>query len=152
MRPVTTFASGSGVAQPVLALVSATAIDLDALRAHATTPHHGAVVVFEGIVRDHDHGRAVTELEYQAHPDAAAFLARTCADIAAEHPETRIAAVHRHGVLAVGDVAFAVAVGTAHRGPAFEVCALVVDRVKAELPIWKKQTFDDGTHEWVNFA
>lgn len=127
-------------------------ISLQSLRAFVTSPRHGAVVVFEGIVRDHDHGRHVTALEYQAHPDALAFLDATCSAIASEFPDARIACAHRHGALGIGDLAFAVAVGAAHRGRAFEVCALVVDRVKAELPIWKKQTFDDGTHEWVNFA
>ena len=135
-----------------LASVTAAPIELDALRAHAADAHHGAVVCFEGVVRDHDHGRVVTELEYQAHPEAQQFLEDTCAAIASENSDVVIAAAHRHGVLAIGDLAFAVAVGAAHRGRAFDVCALVVDRVKAELPIWKKQTFDDGTHEWVNFA
>ena len=137
---------------PTFALVTAEPIDLDVLRAEVATSAYGAIVVFEGVVRDHDHDRGVTELEYQAHPDAQAFLEQTCAAIANERPDVRIAAVHRYGVLAVGDLAFAAAVGSAHRARAFEVCALVVDRVKAELPIWKKQTFDDGTHEWVNFA
>lgn len=134
------------------ASVTSAPIALDELRAHASAAAFGAVVCFEGVVRDHDHGRAVIELEYQAHPEAQAFLERTCAAIAAEYPDVTIAAAHRHGVLAIGDLAFAVAVGAAHRGEAFAVCSLVVDRVKAELPIWKRQTFDDGTHEWVNFA
>lgn len=138
--------------QHVFAAVSSSPIDLTVLRGHVASPRHGAVVVFEGVVRDHDHGRVVSELEYQAHPDAQAFLESTCSAIAAEHPGARIAAEHRQGVLSIGDLAFAVAVGAAHRGLAFEVCELVVERVKAELPIWKRQTFDDGTHEWVNFA
>lgn len=127
-------------------------IDVDAMRSDVGSPQHGAVVVFEGVVRDHDHGRTVTALEYEVHPEAQRYLEATCADIAASCPDVLLSVVHRYGALAVGDVAFAAAVSAAHRGRAFEVCALVVDRVKAELPIWKRQQFDDGTHEWVNFA
>ena len=137
---------------PPFALVTAEPIDLDLLRAEVATSAYGAIVVFEGVVRDHDHNRTVTELEYQAHPEAQAFLEQTCTAMSNEHADVRIAAAHRHGVLGIGELAFAVVVGSAHRARAFEVCALVVDRVKVELPIWKKQTFDDGTHEWVNFA
>ncbi len=137
---------------PPFALMTAEPIDLDVLRAEVALPAFGAIVVFEGVVRENDHDRSVTALEYQAHPDAQAFLERTCVAISIEYPDVRIAAAHRHGVLAVGDLAFAAVVGSAHRARAFDVCTLVVDRVKAELPIWKKQTFDDGTHEWVNFA
>lgn len=146
------FATGHCSGQHVFAAVSSFPIDLTVLRGHVASPQHGAVVVFEGVVRDHDHGRVVSELEYQAHPDAQAFLESTCTAIADEHPGACIATAHRQGMLSVGDLAFGVAVGAAHRGLAFEVCELVVERVKAELPIWKKQTFDDGTHEWVNFA
>lgn len=138
--------------QPVLAIISADAIDLRALREHVADDRHGAVVLFEGVVRNHDEGRVVEALEYQVHPDAQHFLDETLQAIAAERPDVRLAAVHRHGPLVIGDIAFAAAVGAAHRGAAFEVCALVVDRVKAELPIWKKQVFDDGSHAWVNFA
>lgn len=144
--------AGPALPQPVLSLVTPERIDTDALRSHVAHVRHGAVVLFEGIVRNHDDGRAIGALEYQVHPEAQYFLDETLQAIAAEHPEVRLAAVHRFGPLAIGDVAFAVAVGAAHRAAAFMVCALVVDRVKAELPIWKKQVFDDGTHEWVNFA
>ena len=138
--------------QPVLSIITAEEIDLQALRAHVSDHRHGAVVLFEGVVRNHDDGRAVEALEYQVHPDAQRFLDETLHAIAAERPDVRLAAAHRHGPLVIGDIAFAAAVGAAHRGAAFEVCALVVDRVKAELPIWKKQVFDDGSHAWVNFA
>lgn len=125
---------------------------MDALRDAVTSPQHGAVVTFEGVVRDHDGGRAVTALEYQVHPDAQKFLEAICSDVATAHPDVRLASAHRHGVLAIGETAFVAVVSAAHRGRAFEVCSLLVDRVKAELPIWKRQEFDDGSHEWVNFA
>ena len=136
----------------LLASVTADPIATGVLRDAVAASTHGAVVVFEGIVRDHDHGRTVTGLEYQAHPEAERFLSATCTAVLAEHPGVRIATAHRHGALQIGDVAFVVAVGAPHRGDAFLVCSLLVDRVKAELPIWKRQQFADGTHEWVNFA
>ena len=133
-------------------LVTDAPIDVTALRAAVAAPEHGAIVVFEGVVRDHDRGRAVRALEYQVHPGAQEALERICASVAAEAPGVRLAAVHRYGPLAIGEVAFAAVVSSAHRERAFAVCALLVDRVKAELPIWKRQEFDDGSHEWVNFA
>lgn len=135
-----------------LAIVTADVIDLDALRRHAAGDQHGAIAEFHGVVRNHDHGKPVTELEYQIHPDAAAAMAQILERIAVAHPEVVIAAAHRYGELRIGDVAFAVAVGSAHRGPAFDALRTVVEDVKAELPIWKRQTFADGSHEWVNFA
>ncbi|GAA3437967.1 molybdenum cofactor biosynthesis protein MoaE [Kutzneria kofuensis] len=111
----------------------------------------GAVVTFEGVVRDHDHGRDVTELEYSGHPSAKDVIAEVAASVAARHPDVRALAVsHRLGHLAIGDVALACAVSAAHRREAFVVCAELVDEVKAKLPIWKRQVFTDGTDEWVN--
>ncbi|MFB9428143.1 molybdenum cofactor biosynthesis protein MoaE [Streptoalloteichus tenebrarius] len=111
----------------------------------------GAVVTFGGVVRDHDHGRGVRELEYTGHPSASGIVAEVAADVAARHPGLRAAAVsHRIGVLAIGDVALAVAVAAEHRAEAFRACAELVDEVKARLPVWKRQVFDDGTEEWVN--
>ena len=111
----------------------------------------GAVVTFEGVVRDHDHGRGVTELEYSGHPSAMDVIAEVAAEVAARHPEVQALAVsHRLGHLAIGDVALACAVSAAHRREAFVVCAELVDEVKAKLPVWKRQVFVDGTDEWVN--
>lgn len=109
----------------------------------------GAVVTFEGVVRDHDGGRGVTELDYTAHPSAAEVIAAVCADICAAHEDVRIAAVHRTGRLRVGDTAIVCAVSSAHRAAAFAACAALVDELKARLPIWKEQHFTDGTTEWV---
>lgn len=109
----------------------------------------GATVGFAGIVRDHDHGRAVADLEYVGHPSAESFLRKAVAAVAAEYPSCAITAAHRVGRLAIGEVALVVAVGAAHRGEAFACCAAAVDRIKAEVPVWKRQTFRDGTSEWV---
>lgn len=110
----------------------------------------GAVVSFAGVVRDHDHGRSVARLEYEAHPSAEAVLSEVAAAISSD-PEVRAVAVsHRIGALEIGEVALAAAVATAHRAEAFAACARLVDEVKAKLPVWKHQVFTDGTDEWVN--
>ena len=113
----------------------------------------GAVVGFAGVVRDHDGGKHVLRLEYSAHPLAAQTMADVLAEIAAEAVGVRaIAASHRIGPLAIGDAALVAAVAADHRRAAFETCALLVDRVKELLPVWKHQFFGDGTDEWVNSA
>ena len=113
----------------------------------------GAVVSFAGVVRDHDDGRGVTSLDYSAHPTATALVAEVAADVAARASGVRAVAVsHRVGPLAIGDVALACAVSADHRAEAFATCALLVDEVKHRIPVWKRQTFADGTEEWVGCA
>lgn len=109
----------------------------------------GAVVSFSGVVRDHDGGRSVTELEYVGHPTAPDLIAEIAAEFAARPDVQSVAISHRVGLLGIGDVALACAVSAAHRGQAFTVCAELVDEVKARLPIWKRQVFADGEEEWV---
>ena len=109
----------------------------------------GAVVSFAGVVRDHDGGRSVTELEYVGHPTAQDTLAVIAAEFAARPGLTAVAVSHRLGMLGIGDVALACAVSAAHRGEAFTACAELVDEVKRRLPIWKRQVFTDGAEEWV---
>ncbi|AHH93927.1 molybdenum cofactor biosynthesis protein MoaE [Kutzneria viridogrisea] len=121
---------------------------------HAELVSHraaGAVVSFAGVVRDHDHGRSVDELEYSGHPTAGSIIAEVAASVAARHPGVRAVAVsHRIGQLAIGDAALACAVSAAHRKEAFLACADLVDEVKLRLPVWKRQQFSDGSEEWVN--
>jgi molybdopterin synthase catalytic subunit len=113
----------------------------------------GAVVGFSGVVRNHDGGRDVVRLEYSAHPLAEQTLFEALAEVAAQATGVRaIAASHRVGTLSIGDAALVAAVAADHRGAAFEACALLVDTVKARLPVWKHQFFADGTDEWVNSA
>jgi molybdopterin synthase catalytic subunit len=109
----------------------------------------GGVVSFTGLVRAADGGREVTALEYTAHPDAAAALHQVAAAVAADLPVVALAAVHRTGLLEVGDVAVVVAASAAHRGEAFEAARRLIDDLKASVPIWKRQVFADGTQEWV---
>jgi len=123
-------------------------IDRDALETFVLATTDGALVVFEGVIRDHDHGAAVTALDYSAHPDAETFLATVCRDVAATSG-LFVAAAHRVGSLVVGDVALVAAVAAPHRAEAFAACALLIDRIKAEVPIWKRQHLADGATEWV---
>lgn len=137
----------------VRAALSEEAIDLtehEALVAHRAA---GAVVGFAGVVRDHDGGQSVTRLEYSAHPTAQQTLTELAADIARDSAGVRAIAVsHRVGVLEIGDAALVAAVAADHRAAAFQTCALLVERVKALLPVWKHQFFADGSDEWVNSA
>jgi molybdenum cofactor synthesis domain-containing protein len=111
----------------------------------------GAVVSFSGVVRDHDGGREVQALEYSSHPSAEDVITRVARQVAAAHPEVLAVAVsHRVGPLVIGDSALACAVSAAHRGVAFAACAALVDEIKLQLPIWKRQDFADGSQEWVN--
>ncbi|MET4048531.1 molybdenum cofactor biosynthesis protein MoaE [Rhodococcus sp. 1163] len=131
-----------------LAEISKNRIDIDIVEAAVSGPEHGAVVLFSGVVRNHDGGQAVSALEYQAHPDAEKFLRACCAEVAAESG-LPVAAVHRVGDLVVGDIALVAAVASPHRAEAFATCATLVERIKSEVPIWKRQHFATGTSEWV---
>jgi molybdopterin synthase catalytic subunit len=130
--------------------ISATALDEAAHERAVSHPAAGAVVVFRGVVRDHDGGRGVTVLEYEAHPTAPEVLREVAGEVAADPDVIELAVSHRVGRLAVGDVALVAAVATAHRAQAFALCARLVDEVKSRLPVWKHQIFADGTDEWVN--
>ncbi len=118
---------------------------LDAVR----HPACGGVALFVGLVRDHDHGDSVTSLEYSAHPTALETMERVCAEVLGRSEAVRVAAVHRVGSLAVGDLAVVVAAAAPHRGQAFTAARDVIDTLKAQTPIWKHQHLGDGSTEWV---
>lgn len=109
----------------------------------------GGVVSFTGVVRRSDGGRDVTELEYEAHPGAEQALRTVAERVVAEVDVIAVAAVHRTGLLSVGDVAVVVAASAAHRGEAFEGARRLIDDLKREVPVWKRQVFVDGEQEWV---
>ena len=134
----------------VMAVLTTSALDVAAHEAAVTHPAAGAVVSFAGVVRDHDGGRSVARLVYEAHPSAESVLAEVAAEIAKDPTVHAVAVSHRVGELAVGEVAIAAAVSTAHRAEAFALCLRLVDEVKSRLPVWKHQLFADGTDEWVN--
>ena len=127
-------------------------LSVDEIQAAAADPAAGAVVVFTGAVRDHDHGQAVTALSYSAHPSAAAELQRVAEKIAASHAIVSLAVAHRTGDLQLGDFAVVAAVGAAHRDVAFIACHALIDELKATVPIWKHQFFANGSSEWVEGA
>jgi molybdopterin synthase catalytic subunit len=112
----------------------------------------GGVVVFTGLVRSSDAGKAVQALEYVAHPDADEALRSVAEAVARDLPVTALAALHRTGVLHVGDVAVVVAAAAPHRAEAFEAARRLIDDLKATVPIWKRQVFTDGAQEWVGSA
>jgi molybdopterin synthase catalytic subunit len=127
-----------------------TELSVDEVRAAVAGPGAGGIALFAGAVRDTDHDQGVTGLSYSAHPSAEAELRRVAELIADKFPSVLgIAAVHRVGDLAVGDLAVVAAVACAHRGAAFDACRELVDVLKASVPIWKHQRFTDGTSEWV---
>ncbi len=132
-----------------IAAISAEPLDLDAHLAAVDDPAMGAEVTFVGRVRDHDPDAATTvvALEYTGHPDAEPTL-RRIAETAAESTGAIVAVSHRIGRLAVGDAAVVIAVSAAHRGEAFEVCRAVIEAIKVELPVWKRQVEADGTTAW----
>lgn len=115
-------------------------------------PAAGGIALFTGVVRDHDEGRGVTRLAYSAHPSAGAELRRVAEKVAAGFDVHALAAVHRTGKLDVGEIAVVVAVACTHRGEAFDACRVLIDELKATVPIWKHQEFGDGGSEWVNSA
>jgi len=138
------------MAEPaVFALVTTEPLDRAAIEAFVASRQDGAVVTFEGVIRDHDHGASVTALDYEAHPEAERFLRETCVEVARE-TGLRVGAAHRVGALRIGDVALVATVAAPHRAEAFVACALLVDRIKERTPIWKRQHLDGGTTEWVN--
>ncbi len=109
----------------------------------------GGTALFVGTVRNHDGGADVDTLGYSRHPTAEAELRRVAEKVVADHPVRALAAVHRVGDLAVGDLAVVVAVSCPHRAEAFAACRKLIDDLKHEVPIWKHQRFSDGTEEWV---
>ncbi len=127
-------------------------LSVDEVRAAVADAAAGGIALFLGAVRDHDHGRGVMRLSYSAHPSAEAELRRVAEKVAASYSVLALAAVHRVGELAVGDLAVVVAVACAHRGEAFDACRALIDDLKHSVPIWKQQWFSDGDSEWVNGA
>lgn len=126
-----------------------TPLSVDEVLAAVADPAAGGTAVFLGTVRDEDHGRGVTRLSYSAHPSAEEELRRVAEKVAADFPVRKVAALHRVGELAIGDVAVVVAVSCPHRAEAFAACRRLIDDLKATVPIWKHQLFTDGDAEWV---
>lgn len=113
----------------------------------------GAVVTFTGVVRRHSRGAVVARLEYEAYVEMAErCLARIGADVMAAHPGSRVAIVHRVGALASGETSVVIAAASPHRAEAFDACRAVIERLKTDVPIWKKELAADGTAIWVGIG
>lgn len=126
-------------------------IDYHALTEQVRRNDCGAVVVFLGTVRDLTGERVTVALDYEAYPAMAEKkMAEIEADTRQRWPVGDIVMEHRLGRLAVGEISVAVAVSCPHRGDAFDACRHAIDRLKELVPIWKKETWADGTTEWVH--
>ena len=130
--------------------ISSNPLDLPALRAKVLDPSCGAITSYEGLVRNHNEGRVVTSLEYDAHPVLADKEGqRIMLEALDSFDITRAVACHRIGHLAIGDLAVAVFVASAHRQAAFDAGRFLIDAIKARVPVWKREYFADGSSEWL---
>ena len=136
---------------PVLRLLDIREAPLDIAEVVAALDHDaaGGLNLFVGAVRDHDHGREVTHLDYSAHPTALEVMRAVATEVIEEYDVLALAAVHRTGLLSIGEAAVVTGVVAAHRGASFEANRAMIDQLKQRVPIWKHQVFADGTDEWV---
>jgi len=131
--------------------VTSAAIEPWILRERLADRACGAYVQFEGWVRDHNEGQRVLRLEYEVYEPLALKEGQRILDEAVERfGLNRAAAIHRSGLIELGDIAVLVGVSTPHRGEAFDACRYVIDQLKVRLPIWKKEYYANGAAEWVN--
>ncbi len=127
-------------------------LSLDRVVAAVRGPDCGGIVTFTGMVRDRSHGERIVRLEYEAYPAMAeAVMARLCAAIEADTPGARLAVEHRVGTLAIGEIAVVIAAAAPHRAEAFTACRALIDQLKQEVPIWKKEFGESGA-EWVGLG
>ena len=114
-------------------------------------PEDGAVALFLGTVRNRNDGRPVGGMEYEGYAEMAREqLAAIVAEAAARAGTDRIAAVHRLGELAIGEVSVAIAVSTPHRAEAFDAARHVIEEIKKRLPVWKRERYLDGEAQWLD--
>jgi len=126
-------------------------LQLEEVVAAVAAPGYGGLVTFTGLVRDSTRGRRVERLEYEAYTEMAErTLAAIGAEVGASH-DCRVSVVHRIGVLVPGDAAVVIACAAPHRAPAFRACEEVLERLKREVPIWKREVYSDGA-EWVGMG
>ncbi len=131
--------------------VSNTAIDVAAAKKAVTDNSCGALVVFEGWIRDHNEGQQVEQLEYEVYRPVAEKEGTKIIDEAFERfGVSNAVCIHREGLLELGEVAVIVCVSSPHRDAAFDACRYIIDQVKTRLPIWKKEHYVSGISEWVS--
>ncbi|MFJ2740414.1 molybdenum cofactor biosynthesis protein MoaE [Streptomyces sp. NPDC087440] len=147
---ITTHPGEQAAQDPIrLLAIRDTALSLDEVFRAVGEDAAGGTALFVGTVRNHDGGADVDALGYSCHPTAEAEMRRVAEQVVAKYPVRALAAVHRVGDLAVGDLAVVVAVSCPHRAEAFEACRMLIDDLKHDVPIWKHQKFSDGAEEWV---
>ena len=122
-------------------------IDAEAVTAAVADPATGATCTFLGTTRDHNDGRVVTELEYEAYPEMARSVLEAIAGEAESRFGAACAVVHRTGLVPLGEAAVAIVTAAAHRGEAYDANRYVIEQIKERLPIWKRERFVDGS-EW----
>ena len=131
--------------------ITSEAIDLAAFRAAMEDPSCGAYVQFDGWVRDHNEGQPVLRLEYEVYePLAVQEGERVITEALERFGVSRATALHRNGLMEIGQAAVVVGVSSPHRDEAFQACRYIIDEIKVRLPIWKKEHYADGRAEWVN--
>ena len=132
--------------------ISANPIDVAGVVASVHDPSAGAVDVFIGTTRGISEGRRILRLEYEAYePMAIACLNRIAQEVAAQWHVTKLSVVHRTGVVPVGEASVVIAVSAPHRSDAFAACRSIIERVKTEVPIWKKEFYEGGA-VWVELS
>lgn len=126
-------------------------IRVEPVLAELEDPASGAAIFFLGRVRDHHRGRAVESIDYQAYEEMALPVLKGIAEeVAAAFPVSAVTLVHRIGHLKIGEASVLVAVASGHRDEAFQACRLGIERIKQDVPIWKKELLADGSAEWVD--
>lgn len=124
-------------------------LSLDEVVRAVSAESQGGLVTFTGVVRDHNHGKRIVRLEYEAYRPMAERVMRDLGEaIMREMPGVRVAMAHRVGTLGIGEAAVVIAASAPHRGPAFDACEAAIDRLKQSVPIWKKEVAEDG-EEWI---
>jgi molybdopterin synthase catalytic subunit len=140
---------GTVAAEVVLADIRESPLSVDEVLEAVRHPLAGGIATFIGVVRERDHGRSVEALHYSSHPSAPQVLRELTERVGDGADVIRLAVLHRVGQLEIGDIAVVVAVSAAHRVAALDVCRELIDAVKAAVPVWKHQIFEDGGDEWV---
>jgi molybdopterin synthase catalytic subunit len=127
-----------------------TPLSISASETFVAAPEAGGIVSFIGTVRNQTKGKAVVRLEFEAYaPMAIKEMTKIAQRALTEFPVQRVAIHHRIGILAIGEIPVVIAVGSAHRGAAFDACEFCIDELKKTVPIWKKEIFEDG-ETWVS--
>lgn len=125
-------------------------LSMDALIAETDSPEAGALIVFSGTVREHNEGKAVATIEYSAYePVAERRLREIEQDTQQRFDVTCCRIQHRIGPMAIGDSSVMIVVRAPHRADAYEASRYAIDTVKQSVPIWKYETYTDGTHDYV---